>query len=485
MIQKEFIRNELRYRFPDLHDSIRHPEQPVGRPLLLERGIRQYGARIVICFGAELSTAFLQPSSDPLFLCIGTPDSTLLDTLDICILPEGEQSGAVLNFIQRLFDRLDDWTQRLRQAAEAGEGIEMLLSRAGDLLQNPVVLLDERGHVVAQSEQTELAIITQELSSDILSEPDKRVIKSAHGTSPEALTVSLQGRDARYTLLCTASERLLYASDEIVLESLAGFLRLMLSERSINQNKNRSQRELAAIETAFRSLLSQDENASAALRVLQEHGWNEADEFTILAVEPQNKDLRASKAESLCDLLEQELDACAFLFSSVIVTIMKTELLQSDSFIGKIRSIGGEHLVNVGICETFPGFTLLPERLHQAKLALNHAPEFGGIALFSDVFELEYPFNTSLDLPAELLCMRPVLALARYDRAHATNYLDTAEAYVNNRFNAVKTAGELFIHRSTFLYRLERIKSQFGLDLDDRNNSMLHLLLSLKIAKRL
>ena len=78
-----------------------------------------------------------------------------------------------------------------------------------------------------------------------------------------------------------------------------------------------------------------------------------------------------------------------------------------------------------------------------------------------------------------------VLALARYDRAHATNYLETAEAYVNNRFNAVKTAGELFIHRSTFLYRLERIKSQFGLDLDDRKHSMLHLLLSLKIAKRL
>lgn len=485
MIQKEFIRNELRYRFPNLQDSIRHPEQPVGRPLLFERGIKQYGARIVVCLADEVNALKNSAQSDPLFLCIGMPEKALLETLDICVLPEGEQSGAVLNFIQRLFDRLDDWTQSLRQAAEAGEGVDALLSRAGELLQNPVVLLDDRGHVVAQSEQTENAIFTQELSSYIVSGSDTHVRKSARASSPEMLTVSLQGRDARYTLLCMTSERPLYASDEIVLDSLAGFLRLMLSERSINLNKNRSHRELAPVETAFRSLLSQDDNESAAVAALQKHSWSDAEEYAVLAVEPQNGDLRASKVESLCDLLERELNACAFLFSSVIVAIVQTELLQADSFADHMRSIALEHLWNVGICETFPGFSLLPGRLEQAKLALNCAPEFGGVAQFSNAFELEYPFKESFDLPAELLCMRPVLALARYDRPHAANYLETAESYVNNRFNAVKTAGELFIHRSTFLYRLERIKAQFGLDLDDKNLSLLHLLLSLKIVKQL
>ena len=59
------------------------------------------------------------------------------------------------------------------------------------------------------------------------------------------------------------------------------------------------------------------------------------------------------------------------------------------------------------------------------------------------------------------------------------------EQYVKHHFNAVKTAGALFIHRSTFLYRLERIKTQFGLDLDDENQSILHLMLSIQIAKQL
>ena len=80
--------------------------------------------------------------------------------------------------------------------------------------------------------------------------------------------------------------------------------------------------------------------------------------------------------------------------------------------------------------------------------------------------------------------MRSIRALAEYDRAHETNYLETAEQYAKNRFNAVRTAGELFIHRSTFLYRLDRIKAQFGLDLDDRSLSLLHLMLSFSIVKQ-
>jgi DNA-binding PucR family transcriptional regulator len=74
--------------------------------------------------------------------------------------------------------------------------------------------------------------------------------------------------------------------------------------------------------------------------------------------------------------------------------------------------------------------------------------------------------------------------MAAYDREHETNYIETADRYVKNRFNAVKTANELFIHRSTFLYRLERIKAQFGLDLEAEITAPLHLFLSLQYMKK-
>ena len=161
MIQKDFIRSELRYRYPSLAEQIRAPQQPVGRPLLFERGERGFGARIIVCDAADLLTFTGRTQAEPLFLCIGTPSSDVFDALDICVLPEYEQKSAVLNFVQRLFDRLDDWTQSLRQAAETGVEAEDLLTQASDMLQNPIVLLDERGHIVAASERRDVLSLNE------------------------------------------------------------------------------------------------------------------------------------------------------------------------------------------------------------------------------------------------------------------------------------------------------------------------------------
>ncbi len=482
MIQKEFIRNELRYRYPHLQDSIRTPEQPVGRPLLFERAAKKYGARIVICFADDLNTLQDKSQSAALFLCIGSPDESHLLKYDICILPAEEQTSAVLNFIQRLFDRLDDWTQSLRQAAETGEGVEELLSRAGEILQNPVALLDERGHVIAQSDSMDTTILARVTHSDNMQ--GGRVGMIGNRAEPEALFVSLISEESNYTLLCAASERPLYASDEIVLDSLAGFLRLMLSERANRFFVTQERRENSKVSSAFRSLLTNDEQQSAALATLEELGWLDSDEYAILAIEPLNGDLRAAQANAICNLFESTFEgSCAFSLPPVIVAAVRTELLESERLVQALRSFAAENKLLIGICEPYRGYSLLQDRLKQAKLALDHAGAYDGVARFFDVMESDPASILKLELPKELLCLRSVHAMARYDRQHETNYLETAEQYVVNHFNAVKTAGELFIHRSTFLYRLERIKAQFGLDLDDRNISLLLLLLSFKIAK--
>ncbi len=489
MIQKEFIRNELRYRYPNLTDSIREPQQAVGRPLLFEGGSRKFGTRIIICTSEDFNTLKAEEQSEPLFLCIGMPSKDLLRKYDVCVLSKDEQAGAVLNFVQRLFDRLDDWTQSLRQAAETGEGAEELLCRASEMLQNPVLLFDARGHIVAQSALMEnVAALAQFNLSKLTAQTGEagRVEKIGSGITPEVMFAQLQTGDGSFTLVCPASERPLYASDEIVLASLAGFLRLMLSERTLRLGAKRTRRESEPIARSLQALFRKEGSAKVSIDALRQLGWSEADEYTVLATEPVNSDLRAAQADAICDLLEETLEnVCAFPFLPIVAVVVKTNLLEIDLFINKLRDLANKNEIKIGMCEAFAGFSLFPERLSQAKAALNYADEFSGAAGFSDVFERELPVQLQQGAPGALLCMRSVLSLAKYDKEHETNYLDTAEAYVKNRFNAVRTAGELFIHRSTFLYRLERIKAQFGLDLDDRNLSLLHLLYSLQIVKEL
>ena len=80
------------------------------------------------------------------------------------------------------------------------------------------------------------------------------------------------------------------------------------------------------------------------------------------------------------------------------------------------------------------------------------------------------------------LFLQKVRLLWEYDKEHQTEFYKTLKVYLENNENAVKSARKLFIHRSTFLYRLERIKEMTGLDLNDPNMH-LYCLLSYRILE--
>ena len=484
MIQKEFIVSELKYRYPNLSNNILAPDLPVGRPLLFERGEKKFGARIIIATSEEMELLGAVNAREALFLCIGTPKREVLEQFDVCVLPEGEQASAVLNFVQRLFDRLDDWTQSLRQAAEEGEGVEALLTRASAMLQNPVVLLDARGHIIAHSDQAEVAGFHHYIRSNTLLEEVSEnggIEKLGSGSNTEVLRSVIRLGDSACALICLASERPLYASDEIVFDSLSGFLRLMLHNRQFTLGGRTQNPERDACAQAFCGLLLQDAPQQEATATLKKLGWAEEDDYAVLDIEPVDGNLRAGQADAICETIESAIkESCAFTLLPIITVIVRSSFLKNEEMMDSLRALASENGLRVGVCESFEGFAYLPQRLHIAKRALNRAEAFGGVARYFDLFEEELMAHALSEFPRELVCLRSIHAISIYDRAHESSYLKTAECYVKNRFNAVKTAGELFIHRSTFLYRLERMREQFGLDLEDPNLSLLHLIYSIR-----
>lgn len=87
----------------------------------------------------------------------------------------------------------------------------------------------------------------------------------------------------------------------------------------------------------------------------------------------------------------------------------------------------------------------------------------------------------------ELLCDSPFAKLALterlkplldYDMEHNTNLIETLEIYFKNCQNAINASKDLFIHRNTLLYRLERISELLDLDF---NNSEQILIIQLAL----
>lgn len=66
-----------------------------------------------------------------------------------------------------------------------------------------------------------------------------------------------------------------------------------------------------------------------------------------------------------------------------------------------------------------------------------------------------------------MLCHEKLLDLQRTDREQNTEYMLTLRTYLEENLNATQAASLLFIHRSTFLYRLDKIKNILDSGLDD------------------
>ncbi len=63
--------------------------------------------------------------------------------------------------------------------------------------------------------------------------------------------------------------------------------------------------------------------------------------------------------------------------------------------------------------------------------------------------------------------------LVEYDRAHQSDLLHTLNVFLRCGGNQSKTSQELFLHRSSLLYRLRRIEDLTGFDLRDNEQRVL------------
>ncbi|MCD8332616.1 MAG: helix-turn-helix domain-containing protein [Clostridiales bacterium] len=67
------------------------------------------------------------------------------------------------------------------------------------------------------------------------------------------------------------------------------------------------------------------------------------------------------------------------------------------------------------------------------------------------------------------LCNNEFISLVMYDKKNGTDMTNELFVYLMNERNTVKTAQQLFIHRNTMLYKIRKIESLIGSDLDNPN----------------
>lgn len=215
-------------------------------------------------------------------------------------------------------------------------------------------------------------------------------------------------------------------------------------------------------------------------------GWQVPGLYLCASILPSERDYYNRTLTYSCRIINRDFaGCCAFEYNDAIVCVV--DLSSYDHSAARFLSDHVETLrdgyLRVGFSNPFSELSKLRSYYHQADVALKVGMERMPSLWyhhFSD-YVLDYMAKClSADLDRRCLCAPEILTLLRYDRAHQTDFLHTLQVYLNNQLNANQTARDLFVHRATMVYRLDRIVELTGMDFHNADQ-ILYLQISLRM----
>ena len=410
----------------------------------------------------------------------------------------------LFNEIQRLFDYYEQWDRRLYELANQEGSIQELLDESFRIFHNPIIVNSADYFVIGYSsiidtreELSSLVDLDSVFKSSDEYQNGKRVLNQRKKKGAYYLPEYITGaRTLRVNIF--ENERYVYqvmmveilsrfeSYDGALLEHLTGYIKMALSKQMFLQVDMgyRLDRILSDI------LSNPGQDKKVVEEWFSEFGWLPSHRYFCMNLKMTSLDLENMTVRFICKHMEGmlgESSSCAFQYENNITIFVNLTLLESSvsDVMGKIVHFLRDIFLKAGVSNEFTGFEYLNFYYRQAAIALEigirRAP-YKWIHYFQEI-ALQYLLEQSRgELPGELVCSREILELKRVDEEHHTDYYQTLKLYVKNHLNAVQTAKQLFIHRSTFLYRMEKIKEITNLNLDDFD-TLLYVMMTFRMME--
>lgn len=494
------LKERLLINYPQLTGNNVFKNTVYSRPILYEASSQLLPNHIYLIEDRFLFTSVIPPSALLLFSGNVEPESDYRDSISYITLNSSDSPVHIFNILQGIFDEYDLWEQSLSQALLNGNSIQQILSLAYPLLGCPLCLLS-RGFSM-------IAFVGQDLlpkEQQIFDDPDRTIEyinamkqndfynKSQNFDAPYIFPDKLTGirswnvniqqlGHTTHRLMMLEYPRSFTESDAYLLNILASYIRYLLYHDNDVQLSGEN-----SMHSIFLSILSDSTTdyieTSQHLSLL---GWTSSHSYMALVMRITFFDQQNMTTNAICSYVEELFpDSCCLPYKKDIVAFFNLTLLDMDeeTVSEKLTVFIRDSFFKAGYSRSMHGHMNLRRQYIQACVALDvgcrHKPHIW-IHHFNQIVLYYLLEQASRQLPAYMLCHEALLHLKAIDDTQNTNYLETLRTYLNNHLNAVQSAKDLFIHRSTFLYRLEKIKSILETDFDDPDE-ILYLLLSYRL----
>ncbi|MDR1042688.1 MAG: helix-turn-helix domain-containing protein [Clostridiales Family XIII bacterium] len=400
--------------------------------------------------------------------------------------------------IQDIFATYDYWDAELHRVLTSSSDIQALVDVGTRIFGNPLILHDVNFKTVAASsefsdEPALMPLLNEEKLPFLMrSVKNKSVVGTTSGNVMFLSANDIPGVSAnlfrrgkfKYSLMLLGLSREIKPHESALLEHLADYLRLALglvtgdSPMSLN------------ITGFMANILSGEINSREYIEEqMPGFGWKPGDEFVIYRVftyfHEKNDRTLGFMTTRIADMFDEP---CVFEHDDNIVAVFDlTARGDSDLHIDvTMANFLRDNNLGAGKSDVFTDFGHVLQYYAQAGIANDlraKVMQYEHLCMFRDVVKQYLLESCTATLPAHMVCAPELLRLKAYDAEHQTEFYHTLSVFLKNDLHAVRAAKELFVARSTFIYRIERIQDITGLDFAKPVDKW-YLLLSLELIEQ-
>lgn len=231
---------------------------------------------------------------------------------------------------------------------------------------------------------------------------------------------------------------------------------------------------------ALRGLIFGGERRGEYIEVLEQQGFEENSDYTLIAVDVGEGRTTASAMKNnagLWKILRRSKRHTAAFYQSGCAVIVRqnTTAEERQGIIGELNAMD-EPAFHMGISEKLEGLNALSECYRQCVAALSASKiTHRRVSFYDDIGIYKLIYGVSDRGVLKDYADKTLGALIKFDSLNDSDYVPTLKVYLESSGSVLQTAEKLGVHRNTVNYKLKCVREILGVALneEDRMNLLL------------
>lgn len=447
------------------------------------------------------------------FVCIGMPSEKVLRSRCNILYTQNPVTGLeLLNQLQRIFYRYYQWEMEMCKIIEENLQLDQFGAVSHPFFNNPLLLQDDRffvffheiGEITVKSSKKlwdyekkflqennefydleEINLIISDPEFNRLSRARKPIIFSDVKYGFRVLNYNIFINDVYYARLSVDEvEHIFTDRDFALIQILGEYIKRAIIRRNTGLSIQPEDTNVILKCLLEHKLVPEHKITS----ILRYYGWEMQDTFFCMYMEPRSGMLAKENIHAAILQISLCLPKNYYVFfeeSAAFVLDISSTKYTRDEIIHYVLPKLRDSLLFISVSTEFHDFKEIYYYYNQAVFAMKMGQKYdenGWIFRYED-HNLRYIVSKCQEKNV-LSALVPVglQKLIRYDQEKNTDYTQLLKTYLKNNMSIADTIKCTYIHRNTFLYRIEKIKDIVDMDLDDPD-VRLELLISYKILE--